>query len=85
MKIYIPVIIVLLLVGCAEARTLSYSGLASKRQYNDVQADLYMVAPCDMTIGAFHRRLSPAQQRAVTALCGGENIPVLNPETGLLE
>ena len=51
----------------------------------DVQADLYMQATCDMTLGAFYRRLNPAQQRAVTALCGGEGIPTLNSETGLLE
>ena len=76
----------LFLAGCAEARSLSYAGIEQKKQYNDVQADLYMQAPCDMTIGAYHRRLSPAQQRAVKALCGGDWwLPTLNPETGLLE
>ena len=85
MKPYIPIFLALLLSGCSDIRTLSYAGIEQKKQYNDVQADLYMQAPCDMTIGAFNRRLSPVQQRAVTALCGGEGLPIFNPETGLLE
>ena len=85
MKLYIPIALVLLLIGCSEVRSLSYAGLEQKKQYNDVQADLYRQAPCDMTIGAYHRRLNPAQQRAVMALCGGEGLPTINPETGLLE
>ena len=81
----IPIILPLLLIGCAEARSFSYAAVEQKKQFNDVQADLVLQAPCDMTIGAYHRRLNPAQQRAVMALCGGEGLPTINPETSLLE
>ncbi len=71
------------LAGCETAQVGVQTAVAKKQQFNDGKAQLSLVLPCDITVGAFFRSLNPSQQRAVEALCGGESMPKkpkLSPE-----
>ncbi len=75
----IPIIslaLVLLLGACTAAQQAALNTAVKKKQaYNDGKAQLMLLAPCDMSVGAYWRSLTPFQRRAVEALCGGEGMP----------
>lgn len=64
--------VTLLLLGCDAAKHYSEVSVSRKKEYNDVQAGLYVQIPCDMTIGAYNRVLTDVQQQAIMILCGGD-------------
>ncbi len=45
--------------------------IALVKHLNDVQARAYLAVPCAIDLGAYHRVLSPDEQRAADVLCGG--------------
>jgi hypothetical protein len=61
--------------GCAQTGAITAVVVEKKMQLNDAKARLTLVAPCDIAVGSFFRALSPPEQRAVEALCGGEAMP----------
>jgi len=69
------------LTACTGALDFSHQAIEGKKQFNDGQADLYKQVPCDMTLGAYFRRLNDAERAAVDLLCGGNILPVSNPVT----
>ncbi len=62
---------VLLLGACAQ-------GITHARQAKDTEATVLKAAVCAMSIGAYHRANTVAEQRALDVLCGGEAGPTIN-------
>lgn len=58
-------------IGAGIADTKVDQAIALVKQMNDTEAKAYVAVPCAMDVGAYHRVLSPDQQRAVDLLCGG--------------
>lgn len=48
------------------------TGVADRMAYNDQKASLLLVAPCDISIGAYYRLQNTVQQEAVQMLCSGK-------------
>lgn len=80
-KLYIPIVLTFLLglgacsytgaaLGVAEEKGLT--AVQQKRQYNDLQAEVLKNAPCETTIGSYHRVLNDLEKQAVDVLCGGD-------------
>ncbi len=75
----ILILTLLLLSGCAtkfaaglEAANREITGMIENiKAMNDITANGYKQAPCLIDVGAYHRVLSPDEQRAVDLLCGG--------------
>ena len=66
----------LILGACSTAQQAALNTAVDKKQaYNDGKAQLLMLAPCDISVGAYWRSLTPYQRRAIEALCGGESMP----------
>jgi hypothetical protein len=66
----------LTLGACTSVQQAAIKTSVEKRQtYNDGKAQLLLLGPCDMSVGAYWRALTPFQRRAVEALCGGESMP----------
>lgn len=75
MKIIIIAIALCALAGCSAiqgSEAVVTELTQQKIEFNDNKARLLSLAVCDMSVGAYHRALSAAQQDAVTVLCGGQ-------------
>lgn len=57
------------LAGCQEFQQLSSAVVENRRAMNDAQAQLTLDATCDLSIGAYHRRLNREQQQGIDLLC----------------
>ncbi len=66
----------LLLGACTTVQQAALkTAIEKRRAYNDGKAQVLLLGPCDMSVGAYWRSLTPYQRRAVEALCGGESMP----------
>ena len=61
--------LLLMLSGCQGIFDFSAQAIEEKRLYNDAQAKIYLVVPCDMTVGAYYRLLTVTQQEGVRLFC----------------
>ena len=61
----------LLLAGCTQLRPVIDQGIEARRQMNDEQARLTVVALCDIAVGSYWRVLSEEQRALVDRVCGG--------------
>lgn len=81
-KIWLPLVLAGLLglttacdtisAGTGIAETKGVQAIENKKRVNDAQARFVLVAPCDMSVGAYHRVLNDVEQRAVDWLCEGD-------------
>lgn len=51
--------------------TLTSTGAADRRSYNDQKAETLLRLPCDISIGAYFRLQNTVQQEALSMLCSG--------------
>lgn len=61
------------------------TGVSDRKSYNDEEARLLLVLPCDISIGAYYRLTNAVQQEALAMLCSGrrngEEVPsLIGPE-----
>ena len=63
-------VMVVVVSGCAQVERASSSVADVKRQANDIQAELWQMEACDLSLGGIHRNLSAALKRAVLKHCG---------------
>lgn len=71
----LTILALIALTGCNAAQQAAIDAAVQQRKaVADQEAELSLVLPCGMTVGAFFR-LSVNQRRAVEALCGGEPMP----------
>jgi hypothetical protein len=47
------------------------AGVFDRKSYNDEEARLLLVLPCDISIGAYYRLTNIIQQEALVMLCSG--------------
>lgn len=73
-----------IVTGCTTAHKAAVgAAISKKKEFNDTTAQLKLMSPCTITVGTFFRSLTPSQQRATEALCGGEAMarkPILAPD-----
>lgn len=63
--------------ACTTAqKAMAQIGIEKVKAAHDAAAVLTLMLPCNIRVGSFYRALSPNQQRAVEALCGGEPMSV---------
>jgi len=57
------------------------TGVSDRRSYNDEEARLLLILPCDISVGAYYRLTNAVQQEALAMLCSGrrngDNVPSL--------
>ena len=61
--------LLLTLTSCQGVFDFTAQAIEEKRLVNDGQAKIYVQAPCDMSIGAYHRVLTDKQREAVDLFC----------------
>lgn len=67
-----PLLAGLLLTACTPAhQAVLEAGVAQVRQAKDAEAAVLKASLCAMSLGAYHRVLSEAEQGAADTLCGG--------------
>ncbi len=65
-----------LLAGCTAAQHAAVGqGVEQIRQAKDSEAVVLKASVCAMSLGAYHRVNSDAEQRALDVLCGGADEP----------
>jgi len=52
-------------------KTAIDAGVSDRKSYNDEEAKLLLVLPCDISIGAYYRLTNIIQQEALVMLCSG--------------
>lgn len=58
--------------GCSPAQQLALGqGVAAARDLKDAEAEALKAAVCAMSLGAYHRRNTADERRALDVLCGG--------------
>lgn len=68
----------LFLTGCTAAQQAAFNqGVEHARAAKDTEAEALKAAVCAMSIGAYHRVNSDAEQRALDVLCGGADQPTV--------
>jgi hypothetical protein len=50
------------------------TGVSDRKSYNDEEARLLLLLPCDISVGAYYRLTNAVQQEALTMLCSGRRI-----------
>jgi len=56
--------------GCTQVSTGLNAAADQKRQANDIQAEVWQMEACDLSLGGINRNLSADLQRAVLKHCG---------------
>ena len=65
-----------LLAACTAAQNAVLDhGVEQIRQAKDSEAEVLKASVCAMSLGAYHRVNSDAEQRALDVLCGGADEP----------
>ncbi len=65
--------LVLVLPSCTTAqKAAAQLGIQKVKDAHDASAVVTLMLPCGIRVGSFYRVLTPNQQRATAALCGGE-------------
>lgn len=72
---------IVLLEGCSllpgagrvetAVKAAAETGVSDRRAYNDEEAKLLLVLPCDISVGAYYRLTNAIQQEALVMLCSG--------------
>lgn len=62
-------VVVVLLSGCAAVRGYTETAVQMRKEMNDQQAQLSVLALCDMSVGSFIRVLDDQQRTLVLQVC----------------
>ena len=66
-----PILLLMLLPGCAEVQSYAQMAIEQRRTMNDMQARATTAATCDIALGAYFRELSALEREYVALICGG--------------